>query len=431
MSDTNNLKVEYLSVDALEPYGNNARRHEDDDLAAIQASIRDFGFNDPIGIWSDHNIIVEGHGRLMAAKALGMTEVPCIRLDHLTDEQRKAYALAHNKTAELSDWDFDLLETELADIYDVDMAELGFDVEDAEASVGGNSEHGSLFDRFGVPPFSVLDTRQGYWKERKAAWVERIGDTGQARDNVDLLSISRMEPTKYNSASILDPVLSELVCRWFIPDTGKCFDCFAGDTVFGYVSAAMGNTFTGIELRQEQCDFNANATADLNATYICDDGRNVCQHIAAESQDLFFSCPPYFDLEVYSDLENDASNQSNYSDFYAIIDAAFTEATKCLKDGRFAVIVVGDVRNHDTGEYYDFPGDIKRTFKKAGLQLYNELILVDPVGTARLRAGGYMRTCKVAKVHQNVLVFYKGDTRNIKNIFPEIEVADESEDMEL
>ena len=124
-----NLKIEYLPVDALKPYSKNARKHSEKDIQAIVNSIEEFGFSDPIGIWSDKNIIVEGHGWLMAAKRLGMETVPCIRLDHLTDEQRKAYALAHNKTAELSKWFDELLQSELADIEDIDMELFGFDLD--------------------------------------------------------------------------------------------------------------------------------------------------------------------------------------------------------------------------------------------------------------------------------------------------------------
>ena len=120
------LKIEYLPVDALRPYENNARKHADEDVDAIAASIRKFGFDDPIGIWSDDNLIVEGHGRLLAAQKLGMETVPCIRLDHLTDEQRRAYALAHNRTAELSGWDFAVRDEELARIGSIDMSAFGF-----------------------------------------------------------------------------------------------------------------------------------------------------------------------------------------------------------------------------------------------------------------------------------------------------------------
>lgn len=118
------LNVEYVSIDKILPYVNNARKHGDEDTDAIMASIKEFGFNDPIGVWRD--IIVEGHGRLLAAKRLGMDTVPIIRLDHLTDEQRKAYALAHNKTAELSGWDFTVLDEELKSLANIDMTDFGF-----------------------------------------------------------------------------------------------------------------------------------------------------------------------------------------------------------------------------------------------------------------------------------------------------------------
>lgn len=122
------LKIEYLGVDELTPYERNARKHESKDVDSIVASIREFGFDDPIGIWGDRNVIVEGHGRLIAAKKIGMEKVPVIRLDHLTDEQRRAYALAHNRTAELSEWDFDLQSAELKDIFNINMADFGFDL---------------------------------------------------------------------------------------------------------------------------------------------------------------------------------------------------------------------------------------------------------------------------------------------------------------
>lgn len=128
----NELKIEYIDIKKITPYENNARKHQKDDITAIKKSIESFGMNDPIGIWSDKNIIIEGHGRLLALKELGYETVPCIRLDQLTDQQRKAYALAHNKTAELSEWDLDKLSEELKFI-DMDMEQFGF--EDLEKSM--------------------------------------------------------------------------------------------------------------------------------------------------------------------------------------------------------------------------------------------------------------------------------------------------------
>lgn len=116
------LKIEYLPTKALKPYEKNTRKHQKKDVDNIARSIEKYGMCDAIGIWGEQNIIVEGHGRMLACKQLGMTEVPCVRLDHLTDEQRREYAIAHNATAELSEWDLDVLPDELAEL---DL--IGFD----------------------------------------------------------------------------------------------------------------------------------------------------------------------------------------------------------------------------------------------------------------------------------------------------------------
>lgn len=122
------LQIEYLPIEKLKPYDKNARLHTDSDVNAIKNSIEQFGFNDPIGIWGKDNTIVEGHGRLIAAKKLGYKEVPIIRLDKLTDDERKAYTLVHNRSAELSQWSTDLLDSELDDLNDLfDMSDFGFD----------------------------------------------------------------------------------------------------------------------------------------------------------------------------------------------------------------------------------------------------------------------------------------------------------------
>ena len=126
MDESYRLKIEYVPLDKLKPYERNARKHGDTDIDAIAASIKRFGFKDPIGVWGK-NVIVEGHGRLLAAKKLNLAEVPIIRLDDLTDEERRGYALAHNKTAELSSWDFDTLNTEIEELGEMfDVSEFGF-----------------------------------------------------------------------------------------------------------------------------------------------------------------------------------------------------------------------------------------------------------------------------------------------------------------
>ena len=126
------LRIEYLTLDKLKPYAKNARKHQEADLSTIKASITEFGMSDPIGVWGKDNTIVEGHGRYLACKELGIEEVPVIHLDHLTDEQRRAYALAHNKTAEMSEWDIDLLGDEAESIFNIDLSDFGFDLSEEE-----------------------------------------------------------------------------------------------------------------------------------------------------------------------------------------------------------------------------------------------------------------------------------------------------------
>ena len=119
------LKIEYVTIDSIKPYKNNAKEHPQEQIEQIKKSIEQFGMDDPIGIWKDE--IVEGHGRLIACKELGYTEVPIIRLDHLSDEERKAYTLAHNKLTMNSDFDVDILNSELDDILNIDMSDFGFE----------------------------------------------------------------------------------------------------------------------------------------------------------------------------------------------------------------------------------------------------------------------------------------------------------------
>lgn len=120
------LKVEYIPINEIKPYENNAKIHTEEQIEQIKRSIEEFGMNDPIGIWGKDNIIIEGHGRLMALQELGYEEVPVIRLDDLTDEQRRAYTLIHNQTTMNTGFDLDILNEELQSI-DLDMSFFGFD----------------------------------------------------------------------------------------------------------------------------------------------------------------------------------------------------------------------------------------------------------------------------------------------------------------
>lgn len=125
------LKIEYLPLHEIKEYPNNAKIHTAEQIEQIKKSIQEFGMNDPIAVWKD-NEIIEGHGRLIALTELGYTEVPVIRLDDLTDEQRKAYMLVHNKLTMNTGFEFEVLEGELQSIESIDMEQFGFSISDAD-----------------------------------------------------------------------------------------------------------------------------------------------------------------------------------------------------------------------------------------------------------------------------------------------------------
>lgn len=144
-------KIQYVEINKLIPYVNNARTHDDAQVTQIASSIKEFGFNNPVLIDKDNGIIA-GHGRVMAAKKLGLVEVPTIMLDHLTDAQRKAYILADNRIALNSGWDIELLSLELKDLdNDIDLSTLGFDADELNALLNPIEETEGLTDEDAVP----------------------------------------------------------------------------------------------------------------------------------------------------------------------------------------------------------------------------------------------------------------------------------------
>ena len=189
-------------VEDLIPYARNSRTHSDAQVAQIAASVREFGWTNPVLVDGENGIIA-GHGRILAARKLGMDEVPCIELAGLSDTQRRAYIIADNKLALNGGWDEDMLRIELEE-----LGEIGFDLDligftDEEILALGEGEladddepgepaepKGNLSDRFMIPPFTVLNAREGWWQSRKKAWLaigikSELGRGGGATWNVN------------------------------------------------------------------------------------------------------------------------------------------------------------------------------------------------------------------------------------------------------
>ena len=286
-----------------------------------------------------------------------------------------------------------------------------------------------LAKKFGVFPSSVLDARQGEWQTRKAAWLSmgiksEVGRGGGGKGE-HLTGNSMMDGTYRKpdgsttsippsaGASVFDPVLCEMVYRWFCPPQGQVVDPFGGGSVRGVVASHMGLRYHGIELRPEQVQANRDQAAtmcpDNPPEWVCGDSRDLLP--AAPLADLVFTCPPYGDLEVYSDDPRDLSNMA-YPDFLVAYRRVVWLSAMALKPNRLAVVVVGDFRDPKTTTYRGFVADTINVFRDAGMELYNDAVLVTMVATLSMRVEGQFKTYrKLGKTHQNVLVFLKGDCR--------------------
>lgn len=278
---------------------------------------------------------------------------------------------------------------------------------------------GALCDKYLVPPFSTFDTKQGYWQSRKREWKNILtSENGRSDELISgLKELADKAGINLTGTSVFDPVLCEVIYNWFGLAGGTVFDPFAGGSVRGIVAEIVGQRYIGIDLSQKQVDANQINADQLKVcpVWYCDDSRNADKYIDNETADLIFTCPPYHNLEKYSNSPLDLSNM-NYTDFLAAYSEIIALSCRKLKNNRFAVFVVGDIRDKK-GAYRDFISETKRIFKNNGLCLYNEFILLEQYATAPMRAGSIFRAKrKAVKVHQNVLVFYKGNIQEISEI---------------
>lgn len=284
-----------------------------------------------------------------------------------------------------------------------------------------DDRHGSLFDKYVIPPFSILDTAQGPWKARRKLWDDLGIHSESGRGEFLTYGKEGMEDflqsefDKNGSTSTFDPVLCEMMYRWFTPNTGSILDPFAGGSTRGVVAGRLGRSYTGVDLRQEQIDENIPqhqaVCPGASVRWICGDSTDISGLLAYGSEyDFVFSCPPYGDLEVYSDDPKDLSNMG-HREFVSSYRAIIKGTVSHLKPNRFAAFVVGNYRLKGGG-MFDFTGETVRAFEDAGATLYNQFVLVNPVGTVRLRVTKQFDASRKAGMrHQMVLVFVKGDAR--------------------
>lgn len=455
------IRIEFQPLDGLKPYERNPKTHSPEQIERLIASLTEFGWTRPLLV-GDDGTLVAGHGTWTAAKLIrdrGLSipnhpdtgTAPTVALAHLTPEQRRAYVIADNRLSDLGRWDDDLLALELADLQGlgVDLDTIGFDAADLEALTadGAGDKAGAsgktLVERFGVPPFTVLDAKQGYWRDRKAAWTALGVHAEEGRESLPDTNVATdwMRRGSAVGGSAFDPVLAELVFRWFAPGPGAAIlDPFGGEATKGVIAAALGYAYTGVELRAEQVEANRAQWERVREklpperltqvrqppVWIEGDSARIDAVLpAGKLYDLVFTSPPYYDLEIYSKGDKDGSAFETYERFIGWYRDIFRQAVGRLKPNRFAVVKIGDVRD-ERGFYRNFLGDNIACFLDAGMGFYNEAVLATPIGSLALRAGRqFTASRKLGRGHQNVLMFFKGDPKRIKAEFPqEIEVGD-------
>jgi DNA modification methylase len=230
--------------------------------------------------------------------------------------------------------------------------------------------------------------------------------------------------------SLFDPVLCELAYRWFSAPGDRVLDPFAGGSVRGIVASWLARHYTGIDIRSEQIEANSDQMhiADVAHAprWLMGDARDIEPNETHDEYDLVFTCPPYADLEVYSDDPRDLSTML-YDTFLREYQRALAGAASVLRDDRYFVVVIGDARDKRSsdGRYYGLVADTINVARDIGLSLYNDMVLMTPVGSVRLTVTRqFEQSRKIGRIHQYVLVFVKGDGRRATQRMNEgVEVA--------
>ena len=452
-------------INELVPDDKNMNKHNQYGMSLLEKSISELGLGRSIVV-DKNNRIIGGNGVVETAVNLGLEDVIIVptRGDKLVVVKRedvdldsevgRSLALADNAVANVNlEWDEENL-SEIKGEWGINEKDWGIDLSISFDNNENNEiEQKKLSDRFLIPPFSVLDTKQGIWQERKNFWISKgikseIGRNAsvfnvsgdiQLTDNYDKSNFSDntikfQDSLGTNGVSIFDPVVAELAYQWFNIPNGTILDPFAGGSVRGIVASELGFKYYGNDLREEQISANIENAKDIINNklslpiWTVGDSINIDKISKLNNYDMVFSCPPYADLEVYSDMDGDISNME-YKDFLNSYKTIIEKSCNLLNDNRFAVFVVGDIRDRK-GVYRDFISDTIKCFKDCGLNLYNNIIIYKSIGNAALRAGKYMNQRKVCLVHEHMIVMYKGNIKKIKNNYPILDLSYLNENIE-
>ena len=430
---------DFLPVESIEEFQGNFKKRTKKEIEQIITSILKFGFSFPFFIWQNdgHFWCLDGHGRILALMVMSkyyyaldkdgqlyikkeppppIPELPIVFIEAANEAEAKQKMLRLNSQYGVIDLEGFRQFIEGLQLEWGDLALPSGGLIQLPELFPGEGDHRSLAERFIIPPLSVFRVASGYWQERKKAWLSLGIQSEKGRDDGMLKNMAALAKKASGSTlpseSLFDPVLCEIMYRWFCPMGGQILDPFAGGSVRGIIAGCLGYDYTGIDLRQEQVEANRSQidiAKDKKPAWLCGDSRNMDALLPSSFEaDFVFSCPPYADLEVYSKQPEDLSNM-DYPDFKTAYWDIINKACSHLKDDSFAVFVVGEARSK-SGPYYGLVPDTVKAFEDAGVRFYNEMILVTQIAAKALTvAEGFVKSRKIGKIHQNILVFVKGD----------------------
>lgn len=234
---------------------------------------------------------------------------------------------------------------------------------------------------------------------------ELINDKSQARETLNSNRSDRRHGVNNGKCSVFNPQLAQMILAAYAPMNGKIYDPFGGGGTRGYIATKMGYNYTGVEIRKEEYNrvLAQMKEWNLNFKFILADS---VKYRPNESFDFIYTCPPYYDLEVYSDMEEDLSNAPSYMEYLNMLQKVLKNCYDVLKKDSFAVFVVGNFRNKK-GELEHLNGDLITKAKEVGFKLWDELIWMGASNVALTRCGKFEKNRKSVRMHEYIIILKK------------------------
>ena len=422
----------------------------------LEKSMMDFGRLKYIVVDQD-NRVIDGTHRLEVEKAVGTKRIQVIQVNVKDEAERKLMRetlnLLHgtyDRTKQSEELLY-LFENKRLD----ELAELlgKSNLEDFRQTISRNqaidilnlnddpenksSLTGALSQKYGLPPFTVLDATSQRWRERKNKWLEFGLASHQGRDHVKYFN-NKLLNYSLPTVSVYDPVLCEIMYRWFTPKQhSKVLDPFAGGTTRGVIASFLGHEYISVDLSQKQIDANEEQYEKLKhrmprnhikPQWLQGDSLELTNIIkdSNDSFDMLQTSPPYFLQEQYSKDEKDLNMIKSFDEFLDKYLKIIDESCKLLKqNGSFVVWNTTNTRDKNTGEVTNIIYEITNRFRKHGFMLLNDIILLRAIGSLQMMAPMHFKNKRyLGQRHENVMVYFRGRREEIPKIDQSITSTD-------